>query len=158
MTGLVQTVRGSLDEGCLVGGGLKKQGCKVSLEGSPRPSLTVDLDKPGSPLALDQTRCDYLFVAEVDGGPGWVVALELKRGRLHADEAVRQLQAGALAAEQFVPSGEPVRFCPVAVTGSAPKAARNRLKGKEVRIRFHGCAEAVRLMSCGNRLAVALDQ
>ena len=153
MTGLVQAVREALDEGCLVEGGLSKQGCKVSLRGSPRSRLIVDFDKAASPLGPDQTRCDYLFVAEVDQGPGWIVPLELKRGRLHADEVVRQLRAGALAAEQLVPSGEQVRFRPVAVAGSAPKAERNKLRGNGGRIRFHGCAEAVRLMSCGSPLA-----
>ena len=153
MTGLVRTVRETLDKGCLVDGGLTKQGCKVSLRGTPRSRLIVDFDKPASPLGPDQTRCDYLFVAEVDEGPGWIVPLELKRGRLRADEAVRQLQAGALAAERLVPSGEQVRFRPIAVAGSTPKAERSRLKGKNGRIRFHDCAESVRLMSCGAPLA-----
>ena len=158
MRGLVATLREALDEGCLVDGRLNKQGCRVSLRGSPTPCLTVDFDKPASPLGLDETRCDYLFVAELDDGSSWIVPLELKRGRLHADEAVRQLRAGALAAERLVPSGEQVRFRPVAVTGSTPKAERNRLKNRDCRIRFRGSAEAVRLMSCGAPLAGALSQ
>ena len=36
MTGLVRIVREILEDGCLVDGGLNKQGCKVSLNGSPQ--------------------------------------------------------------------------------------------------------------------------
>ena len=144
-----------IDRGCLVNGGLNKSGCKVSMKGAPSPRLIVDFDKPGSPLQ-DQTRCDYLFVAEDDEGPGWVAPLELKHGRLRADEVVRQLQAGACAAEGFVPSDKHARFRPVAVSGSTPKAERDKLKSKGSRVRFHGHAEAVRLMSCGASLAGAL--
>ena len=45
-------------------GRLRKEGCKVSLNDAPEPRLIVDFDKPGSPLGQNQTRCDYLFVAD----------------------------------------------------------------------------------------------
>ena len=156
MTGLVENVRDTLDQRCLVNGGLKKRGCKVSIKGAPSPRVIVDFDKPGSPLGSHQPRCDYLFVAEDAEGLGWVAPLELKRGRLHADEVVRQLQAGACAAEEFVPSNEPVTFCPVAASGRRSKAERNKLKSKGSRVRFHGRAKAVKLISCGGPLAGAL--
>ena len=157
MTGLVEAVGKKVDGACVTGR-IKKDGCSISLNGAPQPRLIIDFDKPGSPLGPDQPRCDYLFVAEVAGGPGWIVPLELKRGRLHADKAVRQLQAGARAAEQLVPSGAQVRFRPVAVAGSTPKDERNRLKGKGGKIRFHGRAEVVRLLSCGAALTEVLGQ
>ena len=158
MTGLVETVRFALDPKCIVSGKLKKDGCVVSLKDAPAPRLIVDFDKPKSPLGRSETRCDYLFVAEVAGGSGWIVPLELKRGRLHADEAVRQLQAGARAAEQLVPLSARVSFRPVAVAGSTPKDERNRLKGKGGKIRFRGCAEVIRLLPCGAALAGVLGQ
>ena len=156
MTGLVENVRNTLDQRCLVNGGLKKRGCKVSIKGAPSPRLIVDFDKPGSPLGSHQTRCDYLFFAEDAEGLGWVAPLELKRGRLHADEVVRQLQAGACAAEELVSSNEPVTFRPVAASGRKSKAERNKLKSKGSRVWFHGRAKAVKLISCGAPLAGAL--
>ena len=66
--------------------------------------------------------------------------------------------AGTLVAEQFVPSDEQVRFRPAAVVGSILKAERNRFKDRGGKIRFIGCAEAVRLMSCGASLAGVLNQ
>ena len=53
MTGLVARVRGALDPRCIVQSGLSKEGCKVSLAEVPAPRLTVDFDRPGSPLAAD---------------------------------------------------------------------------------------------------------
>ena len=128
----------------------------MSLAGAPEPRLIVDFDKPGSPLGSDSTRCDYLFVAEGSGGSGWVAPLELKKGRLRAGEVVRQLQAGARAAECLVPSGTPVAFRPVAVSGNVPKAERDRLKDKSSRIRFRECDEPVRWIRCGDSLVQEL--
>ncbi len=123
---------------------------------APSPRLIVDFDKPGLPLAADATRCDYLLVAEGGHGHGWVVVLELKRGRLHADQVVRQLRAGASAAERFVRRGEAFRFRPVVASGSVPKYERTKLRDKANMIGFHEHKEPVRLMHCGDRLAMAL--
>ena len=154
--GLVKRVRDKLDTRCLVGGRLKKEGCRVSMTGMPKPRLVVDFDKPGSPRRPGAPLCDYLFIAEDENGIGWVAPLELKRGRLHADEVVRQLREGAVAAETLVPEGEPIEFRPVAASGSTPKAERNRLRNKNSRIQLHGRTEAVRLLSCGEQLVKAL--
>ena len=156
MTGLVERVRRALDPKCLVKGGLKKKGCKVMMTDAPSPRLIVDFDKPGSPLAANATRCDYLLIAEGEHADGWVVVIELKGGRLDADEIVRQLRAGASAAERFVHQGEAFRFRPVAASGSVPKYERTKLRDKANMIGFHGHEERVRLMHCGDRLAMAL--
>ena len=158
MIGLVQTVRDALDNGCFKSGGLNKKGCKVLLGGAPCPRVVVDFDKPESPLGPNETRCDYLFLAEGEGEEvGWVAPLELKSGRLNTDEVICQLQAGASAAEKLVPYRLQIRFRPIAVVGSVPKAERNRLRQKGG-IRFHDCLEEVRLMSCGARLATTLKR
>ena len=158
MTGLVERVRRDLDSRCLVKGGLSKDGCKVVMTDAPSPRLIVDFDKPGSPLAADATRCDYLLVAEGEHADGWVAVLELKRGRLDADEVVKQLRAGASAAERFVPRGEAFRFRPVVASGSVPRYERTKLRHKANMIGFHEHKEPVRLMSCGARLAMTLRQ
>lgn len=156
MTGLVKKVREKLCSGCLAAGRLTKEGCRVLMTGVADSRLVVDLDKPGSPAPSDAPHCDYLFIADDENGVGWVAPLELKRGRLHADEVVRQLRGGAATAERLVPEAALITFRPVAACGSAPKAERNRLRDRGNRIRLHGHTEAVRLLSCGEQLVKAL--
>ena len=156
MTELVATVRGGLNGSCLIVGGLNKNGCKISMENAPRPRVVVDFDRPGSPLASHELRCDYLFIAEGGAGRGWVAPLELKKGRLHAGEAVRQLRAGARAAERLVPPGEEISLRPIAAVGAMPKAERRRLRNADNRVEFRGRMEEVRLMRCGEPLVRAL--
>ena len=151
MTGVLESVGSALDPRCFVHIGLSKGGCRVVMTGAPSPRLVVDFDKPGSPLADDQTRCDYLLIAESPSDPSWVAPLELKRGQLHAEQVVRQLQAGASAAESIVPHEEAVRFRPVSVSGNVSKHERESLKRASA-IRFHEHREPVRLLSCGDRL------
>ena len=152
MTGIVEAVADILDQRCMVGR-LRKEGCKVSLKDAPEPRLIVDFDKPGSPLEQNQTRCDYLFVADSGECVGWIAPLELKRGSLQAGEVVRQLRAGAKAAEKFVSPNEKMKFRPTAAFGNIHRAEITKLKEK---IRFHGHVEAIRLIKCGDSLRKAL--
>ena len=158
MTALLKDVERRIGEDCLVKGGLKKDGCKVAMTGAPAPRLVVDFDKPGSPLAADVTRCDYLVIAEGEGAHGWVAVLELKRGKLHEEQVVRQLQAGASAAENLVPRDAALRFRPIVASGSRHRHEYTRIKNKSIRIRFHGHREPVRIISCGERLAKGLGR
>ena len=121
----------------------------VSLKDAPRPRLIVDFDKPGSPLGQSETRCDYLFVANGGRCADWIAPLELKRGSLHAGHVVRQLRAGATAAEGLVSRNKKVRFRPTAVYGGIHKAQINKVE-------FHGRVEAIRLIKCGASLTKAL--
>ncbi len=155
MRRLVDTVRGKVKKTCLVSGGLKKEGCSVSLKDAPRRRLIVDFDKPGSPLSKKKSRCDYLYVAEDAGNSGWVAPMELKKGRLDASKAVKQLKAGARVAEKLVPDSESVNFRPVAASGGN-KAERVELRAKKNRVGFHGTSEVIRLIKCGERLMDAL--
>ena len=157
MTRLVSGILCKADSDAIVKGGLKKEGCKVSLRGAPDPRVVVDFDRPGSPLGEREAKCDYLLAAGGDRGSGWLVLLELKRGRLDAAQVVKQLRAGAGAAEDLVPVGVPVRFRPVAATGSTPKAERQKLR-RIGNIRFRGQQEDVRLMSCGAPIAEVLSR
>ena len=154
MMNLVERTRRALDSRCLVKGGLSKDGCKVVMTDVPSPKLIIDFDKPGSPLEADETRCDYLLIAAGEHAHGWVVVLELKRGRLNADEVARQLRAGASAAEKRILKkrilqNEPVRFRPVVVSGSTSKHERNLLKKKSNAVRFHGHTETIQRVKCG---------
>ncbi len=154
--GLVESVRGRIDPECLVSR-MRKEGCTVSLKDAPRERLIVDFDKPGGPVGGEGRRCDYLFVADgAQDEAGWVAPLELKKGALRASEVVRQLRAGAEAAERLVPGGLRPAFRPVAAYGSIHKLERTALRERRNLIAFRGRMEAVRLMKCGDRLKKAL--
>jgi len=116
--------------------------------------VIVDFDKPGSPLGPSDQRCDYLFVADAADRDGWVAPLELKRGRFHAGEFVRQLQAGANAAEKLVPRSAKARFRPIAVVGGAmTKEEWSISRQKRNAVRFRGRRELLRSLKSGQRLA-----
>jgi len=157
VTGLLDRVGEKLDQECLVRrGGLKKKGCEVVMTGAPKHRLIVDFDKPGSPLA-NKTRCDFLLIAEACPGSHWVVVLELKKGKLQVGEVVKQLQAGACAAEGVVPRREAVKFRPVAVSGRFWKHDRKKLRESKSMIRFHEQKEHIRRIWCGSELTAVLD-
>lgn len=158
MTEFLETIKGKLSKDCLVKGGLKKDGCKVVMTDMPQPRLVVDLDKPGSPLEIDEKRCDYFLFAEDKHECRWVVVLELKHGKLRLNKAVRQLRAGASAAESLIPQDEEFRFRPVAATGSVRKDQRRQLKNNSNMIELHGKKEPIRLMACGERLVMVLNR
>lgn len=153
MSGLVRRVRESVDVGCIATA-ISKEGCGVSLDGTPTGRVIVDLDEPSSPLPPPNQRCDYLFAADATDGPGWVAPLELKGGRFDASEISGQLQAGARAAEQLVPQNVAVRFRPIAVIRrGSHKAERQEARKKKNWVRFRGSARELRLMKCGQKLA-----
>ena len=108
----MEAVRAKVGDGCL-DKKCKRPGCRVSLKGVPESHLIIDFDEPDSPLDESQTRCDYLFVADGNRNGGWVVPLELKRGKYDASEVVKQLEAGRKVAEDIVPGKTKVRFRPV---------------------------------------------
>ena len=156
MTGLVGKVRCKVDCRCIVKGKLIKDGCRVVMTGAPTPRLVVDFDKPGAPLMLNEKRCDYLFVAEGNPAPDWVVVLELKKGALNAGQVVKQLRAGAAAAEKLVGQNEAVRFRPIVVIGKVTKHEQLKLKEPANKIKFHEHKEPIRLMSRGGKLITKL--
>lgn len=157
MTGVVKVVRAALDPRCTASRTLRKDGCAVSLKEAPTPRVIVDFDKPGSPQGRSQVRCDYLVVADGNTAFAWVAPLELKKGKLQTSQVVRQLRAGANAAERYVAANKEVRFRPVAAVGKVSKKAdREKLRLRANRVRFHHHVEVVRLISCGDALTKAL--
>ena len=154
MTNIVEAVRDAFDQRTFVKSNLRKAGCRVRMTDVPEPRLIIDLDKPGSPAASNAKCCDYLVFVEDQHGVVWVAPLELKRGKLHADQVARQLQSGAKVAENRIAQSAAVTFRPVAVTGSASIHERNTLKKN--RVKFHGRLEPIRLMKCGTSLAQVL--
>ena len=156
MANLVERIRESLPDGCFATGRLRKQGCSVSLTGAPMPSITIDMDEPQAPVGQDQTKCDYIFI----GGSSnvFLVPLELKRGKLDASDALKQLQAGAnIAAARIIPKHEQIQFLPVAVCGGKFHRAEIRQLSQR-KIHFRSQSSNVQLLRCGQRLANALPK
>ena len=83
--------------------------CRLHLTGVETPYVLVNMDtedsKGGSkavPVSAGDKKCDYLFAGRVQSSnSNWVVLLELKLGDA-TREVVKQLQAGATAAEHLI--------------------------------------------------------
>ena len=157
MSGLLDSVRGEFDAGCMVSGRLNKRGCSASLEGAPQRRIVIDLDKPSSPLSGNKARCDYLVFAEEHGDKDWFTPLELKKGGLRPSRVAAQLQAGTNAAVEAVGS-LPVRFFPVAAVGNSHRANRTELKKKKNKVRFRNQWWTVQVMHCGEKLVDVLGR
>lgn len=157
--GLLDEVRENISQECL-SNRCRKDDCSISLRNAPNPRIIIDFDKPNPLLGEHDSRCDYLFIAEEENDESvWVAPLELKSGRVDASQVIRQLRAGARAAEDVVPQNELVRFRPVTAHGGGIHTAeRIKLRHTANRIRFRGQREYVRLMSCSSPLIQALRQ
>ncbi len=149
MTGLVNIVRKKADKRCLVAGKLKKEGCSVSLKDAPESRVIIDFDKPGSPISQNDSKCDYLFVADEEE-IGWIVPIELKKGKLDSSKVIKQLKAGAKVAESWVSAQVSVNFRPIVVFGATHRAQIDSLKKNK--IKFHKKYEVIRTMKCGRAL------
>lgn len=145
-------LRKSVDEECFVEGDLEKQKCAVKMDGVVTPRYVIDFDKPGSPLTSNSKRCDYLIIYCNEKKRVVLAPIELKRGKFHAGEVARQLQAGADFANQIVPQGRDCCVLPIAVIGNCSKHERNMIRKSENRIRFRRIYSVVRTMKCGGSL------
>lgn len=158
MADLVNQIKRDLPNECFIKGKreLTKENCTVSLKGAPTPSITIDMDNKKAPVRQTETRCDYIFI----GGSSnvFLVPLELKRGKLDASDALKQLQAGAnIAAARIIPKGEQVQLLPVAVCGGKFHRAEIRRLSQR-KIRFRSQSSNVQLLKCGQRLIDALPK
>lgn len=144
MTGLVQTVSSKIHDSCQASH-INKEGCGVSLQGMPRNRLIIDFDKPGSPLSQNQTRCDYLLLAEPADKPGFISPIELKSGRASPGDVKEQIQAGTNVAASLLPINCEVELRPILASHS-DKAGRKRIRAT---VRFRGREIPIRRIRCG---------
>ena len=135
---------------------IKSGQCHILPDGAPQPHLVINFDKLDSPLGKNQTKCDFLFIAEGEKNHAWVVPIELKKKEPRADKVIKQLQSGARVAEKLVPSDVAVMFRPVIASGSCHRHELNTLKSQK--IRFRDCSEIARRIKCGQKLKDALRQ
>ncbi|MBC6413019.1 MAG: hypothetical protein GDA39_09215 [Hyphomonadaceae bacterium] len=159
MMTLSQKIRqGIQSKACLVTGNMEQRGCRVDMAGFPKSRLVIDFDESGSPIDTNKTRPDYLVVVDSCNGSAWVLVLELKSGKVSADKVVKQLQAGASAAEKLVPKNQQLNFRPVLYYARMTAGNRLKLREKQSRINFRGKQKAVRLERCGSQLAEVLKR
>ena len=151
---LVEQVRQNIDEECLARR-CRRDGCSLTLESLAQPFILIDMDHERSPSDRSGGKnCDYIFVGDEDH---WIAPLELKRGKLHAEDVVAQIQAGAAIADQIVPHRVRTRFRPVAAYGGKAHRAELRLLTTS-RVRFRSQNNRVALVRCGTSLLGALKK
>ncbi len=147
---LIERIRSEFSGECIVDKMERSEHlkCTVNLCGTPKPYLLIDLDLPGSPLGQSDRRCDYLvFVDDVEG-IFCVAPVEFKSSSWKG-KIVGQLQAGAKAAEKYIPEELKCRFRPVAVLGCFSKGQKKNIRQF---VSFWGQSRPVRIIDCGDRL------
>ena len=129
---------------------MRKQGCRVSLDGLERERLIIDVDE----IVPDgEVKCDYLFITNQP----LIVPIEMKSGEVGASEAQRQLQAGADLAHKLVkPSNLRCDLKPIAFARRIHPLERQRLKQSSHFVRYRGEAREITVASCGSFLVDAL--
>ena len=152
MTGVITSIRNTVDRRCFKTGKLSKSGCTIYLTGTPNKKIVIDFDSQYSPIDVNTTRCDYLYSDE-ENQLSHVVPLELKKGDIDSVTDVKnQLQAGAFFCQTLISAETIVRFVPVLASGSMNKHKRNEFRQRKNRIKFHQKSVPVSLMSCGGDL------
>ena len=158
MTGIVNEFAGKYQNAVETSQSLNKEGCRVPLKDILCSYVVIDLDKEGSPLSSQETRCDFLFISERPDGHCIFSPLEFKKGALDASRVVEQLQSGANLLEDHPTCSENAKLAPVAVSGQNPKAQLSKLAKSSYQIRFNGRLVKISHMKCGNSLVDILEK
>ncbi len=158
MKGIINDFAEKYENALEKSGTLDKQGCRVPLEGIPSSFLVIDLDKEGSPVGNQETRCDFLFVSEIEDEVCIFSPLEFKKGELDASQVVKQLQSGVNLLEDHPDISRNVKLVPIAVSGQNPKAQLKKLAKSSYQILFKGRQIKVSYMRCGSRLMDVLGK
>ena len=148
MSGMLTAVSKKVPESCTAIS-ISKEGCTVSLRGTPQSRVIIDCDRTGAPFAPGAHKCDYLLFAEVDGDTNRAAPIELKKGRVDVGASRNQLQAGATAVESLIPAEFKVALLPLLASGGVRKAGKKEARDK---VRFRGKDIAIRRIRCGDPL------
>lgn len=137
--------------------GCSKPGCSLPVARSLRPFVLVDLDAEGSPAALNEARCDFLFFGVAGKAEAVRFApIELKKGSPIAFKVRDQLQAGSDIGDSVLPEGATVRFQPVLGYGGTLRKVQRRRFREQV-IHFRNSKAVPRRLRCGESLARAFQ-
>lgn len=137
---------------------LNKEGCRVPLDNLSCSYVVIDMDKRGSPLSRQETRCDFLFISENQNGPCIFAPLEFKKGVLDARKVVDQLQSCASLLEDQSGFTKNIKLLPIAVSGQNPKIQLRKFEQANYHILFNGNPVKISHMRCGARLANILEK
>jgi len=151
MTGSVAKLTARVDNSCR---SMKcnKDGCNVSLDGTPTNRLIIDMDCKALGMT-NETRCDYLFVGE-ENKTTWIVPIELKGGGVGSVTRVaEQLDGGTKLAEKLLPSGLRFQFVPV-LAYKRQMHKNDRLRLREKRVQLRGNVRMIKTIRCGDRLPI----
>lgn len=158
MTGIVDEYAKKYQSSITKSQTLNKEGCRVPLDNLSCSYVVIDMDKRGSPLSRQETRCDFLFISENQNGPCIFAPLEFKKGVLDAGKVVDQLQSCVNILEDQAGFAKNVKLLPIAVSGQNPKIQLSKLEKSNYHILFNGKPVKISHMRCGARLANILEK
>ena len=148
---VLQALRNSVDETCIVERNLRKQGCRVSLKNTPQSKIIIDFDHDKSPLRGRITKCDFLYVDEIDS-INRIAPLELTTGVKSPGSIKKQLQAAAVFCQDLVTDKVNIQFVPVYVSKRVTKYMWGELRKKRYKIKFLSKEVNIRFLKCKGEL------
>lgn len=157
MNSIVTLIHEAIDSECTKSSDLINGDCSVVIDVHPEQSITVDLDHSKSPIDINSTRCDFLYLAEVSD-VGYVIPLEFStHPEKNFDTALKQLQAGASFVQENISTTRNLCFCPSLVTKKLSKYQWNLLRRSKKKVSLHRCRQPIRRFSCGIRMSKILE-
>lgn len=126
-----------------------RDGCRVDLNGAPRPRLIVDADSAFPAHGVGGKRCDFILFLSRGGGVLTVAPIELKSGGVDASQAVDQLQAGAAFADKVSPSAARTECRPILFHGGRRIHRTQKTALAQKKVNFRGRKLTVKIARCG---------
>lgn len=155
MRGLVASVTAAVEGGAIVTS-CEQPDCRLPLDDAPVHRVLVDFDR--TELERNKkTRPDFLFVGETEAA-AWVAPIEMKGTRWNWERMRGQLQAGADAADGWLPADSSFRLCPVLAHRAKPFGQNRRRLLREWPVTLRGQVRSLVAIECGRPLAEALAQ
>lgn len=157
MSNVLDRIRDKVGRECLADS-CSRDGCEVDMETGQANLLVVDADKAFPFFRIEGKRCDFILFLHDANAAVVAAPIELKSGRIKADGAADQLQAGAAFADRFAPPRPDIDCRPILFhsndLGRQQRAALGRHK-----IEFRGRSLTIRTARCDRQgnLAAALD-
>ncbi len=126
----------------------RDEGCRITLPRRARLAVISGSEYQSNHMGEGIPLCDFICFWDA-GSERHVVALELK-GRVHAGQSLRQLQRGAVLADEVI-SSEEVSFLPVLASSKRIHTMELRVL-RQGRICFRGRRYLTTLAHCGDNL------
>ena len=127
-------------------------GCTLRTDSLAKHRITIiDCDTYVSLRGFTKRLCDYLLF--YDNAVLIVIAIELKGGRIHANEVIEQIRNGAKVAERFAKPENLCKFFPIVLFGRRTRSMEFRVLGRpHNKVAFRGERIRVYVGRCGSQL------